>query len=699
MRHPSLLAVALVTALVAACSKKIEPQKSAAAAPPAPPAAAVVPIERPATPVREGSTVVLGTLAGRSVAFVADADTRAVRTIDLNAEQEIASVALGSRPGQLLLTPGGRLAVALRDDGSVALLDAHADGSLVLAKKTSTALEPVALALSPDDANLFVATGWSHELEAFAIDAQGIGTRVFETTVDREPRAVAVSSDGQRAFVAHAASSKLEEVGLSGKIASTTDLGIAASPMILAEPMPEPPHHVLRRPRAMLDAAIPDVDDSGNDDAALPARFARQAYALAHVEIRVGDETRDTFIVPHTEVMTGDPMVISSGYGGGGLVGVNEPAERFVLSLVDAKTGARTMLSKLGNAPDKTGCHLPRGAATDGVGNVYVACFGSDAIMAFHAGQKTYAEELPSDPRDKLVVNASGEMVAKTHVKKIPYLAVEATGRVPVAAGPSGVALDAAGQRLVAFSQIDGAVSIVSLASFGWTHPSAKTIKLLRSSGLSELAARGRRIFFSGGDARIAEDGRACSSCHPEGRDDGLTWSTPDGPRQTILLAGREKRQGPFGWLGKHASLQVHMETTMKNLKGAGLPLADRDALAAFVSQLDTPAGKWRSLTAEEIHGRDVFQSGDAQCSSCHAPSSGFTDHDTHDVKSATASDKDRSFLVPSLAGVGGSAPYFHDGRYATLEELLDKCDGTMGSTKQMSGADKRALAAYLRTL
>ena len=107
-----------------------------------------------------------------------------------------------------------------------------------------------------------------------------------------------------------------------------------------------------------------------------------------------------------------------------------------------------------------------------------------------------------------------------------------------------------------------------------------------------------------------------------------------------------------------------------------------------------------RAPPTRESHGRDVFNAGDGpQCASCHAEKTGFTDHDTHDVKSATFTDQNKEFLVPSLTSIGGSAPYFHDGRYGSLEELIDKCDGTMGSTKQMSAGDKRALAAYLRTL
>jgi DNA-binding beta-propeller fold protein YncE len=718
---------------MAACSKKAQ-QTAVEQAPPE--EAAQIPtvaIERPATPSREGSSLVLGKLDGKKVAFVGDEDTGTVRTIDLGSKREVGAVVLGGRPGQLLLTKAGQLAVALRDDASVALINAHADGTLVLAKKTTTASEPVGLALSPDDATLFVASGYSHALQAYRIDDQGIGDRTLDVPVEREARAVSISADGNRAFVAHAASSKLEVVDIAGaKIAQTTDLGIPASPFgalgmmvpprriaISRLPMPIMPSR--SQTHVMFDALVPVVtiandgvsnavfDDcfdceTNNTGVGLPARFARQGYVLAHVMLPTAKGPEEVFVVPHTEVMTGDPMIISTGYGGGGFEGdIDEPTERFTLSLIDVTSGKRKLLAQPGDARNKDGCHLPRGAATDGTGNVYVACFGSDSLMAFSVGEKSVDVPVEPNPKEKLrfLVDKKGDVKAKVATTKVTFLAMNAVGRVPVAAGPSGVAIDTEDiKRLVSFSQLDGALSLVSLDAFGSkTPPVVETIKLLRSSGLTEQASTGRRLFFSGGDQRIAKDGRACSSCHPDGREDGLVWSTPDGPRQTIMLAGRVNRQGPFGWLGKHPTLQVHMTTTMKNLKGTGLEPSEQDALAAYLVSLKGPTQKWRALTDDEVHGRDIFNSGDAQCASCHNEKLGFTDHDTHDVKSATASDQAKAFLVPSLTNVGGSAPYFHDGRFATLEELIDKCDGNMGATKQLNPNDKKALAAYLRTL
>ena len=51
------------------------------------------------------------------------------------------------------------------------------------------------------------------------------------------------------------------------------------------------------------------------------------------------------------------------------------------------------------------------------------------------------------------------------------------------------------------------------------------------------------------------------------------------------------------------------------------------------------------------------------------------------------------------LAFVGLTAPYFHDGRWKSLDDLVEGCDGVMGHTKHLSSSDKQALVAYLRTL
>jgi cytochrome c peroxidase len=212
--------------------------------------------------------------------------------------------------------------------------------------------------------------------------------------------------------------------------------------------------------------------------------------------------------------------------------------------------------------------------------------------------------------------------------------------------------------------------------------------------------ALGRILFHSVGDTRISHDGRACASCHPDGRDDGLTWATPNGPRRSIALAGRISESAPFSWTGSEHELKEHMTITFDRLKGAGgLRSMELDALATYVKALPPPPPHKKAQDAKAARGQAIFASEAAECSSCHK-GEGTTDNKHHDVQSKTASDKaPQGFNTPSLKFVGGGGPYFHDGRYKTLRDLLTDSDRKMGHTKQLSNEDLEALEAYLRTL
>ena len=64
-----------------------------------------------------------------------------------------------------------------------------------------------------------------------------------------------------------------------------------------------------------------------------------------------------------------------------------------------------------------------------------------------------------------------------------------------------------------------------------------------------------------------------------------------------------------------------------------------------------------------------------------------------------TKKDSDRFlFKVPSLRNVTRTAPYFHDGSLATLDEAIRKM-GTYQLGKNLTDADIRSIAAWLETL
>jgi cytochrome c peroxidase len=90
--------------------------------------------------------------------------------------------------------------------------------------------------------------------------------------------------------------------------------------------------------------------------------------------------------------------------------------------------------------------------------------------------------------------------------------------------------------------------------------------------------------------------------------------------------------------------------------------------------------------------GKAVFESPVTGCTGCHSGDL-YTDEDRHRVGSGG------SFVTPALVGLARSAPYFHDGRYRTLEDLLSRTSGRMGSSKNLSPDDRAALVAFLHSI
>jgi len=166
------------------------------------------------------------------------------------------------------------------------------------------------------------------------------------------------------------------------------------------------------------------------------------------------------------------------------------------------------------------------------------------------------------------------------------------------------------------------------------------------------------------------------------------------GPRQTPMLAGRLVGTAPYGWEGDRLTVGAYIANTVERLGGKGLQTQDIDDLTAFLLVLRAPPQAAPDATLVR-RGHSLFEDS-AGCGTCHT--GGSTDATVHGV-SATAQDIKTSFDTPSLQFIGGTAPYFHDGRYSTLEALLADPGSAMGHSASLPERDRAALAAYLRSL
>jgi cytochrome c peroxidase len=155
------------------------------------------------------------------------------------------------------------------------------------------------------------------------------------------------------------------------------------------------------------------------------------------------------------------------------------------------------------------------------------------------------------------------------------------------------------------------------------------------------------------------------------------------------------------------------------------------------------------NFTAEELRGKEIFM-GNAKgpnidpfgnvidngaCAGCHAAPmfndggsersiSAYDDNDTGNGRGVNigldkvSKDKgtgDGSFKIPSLRNIELTGPFMHDGRFKTLEEVVDhynekiqpaanlhrKLKDNNGKPKRFNftDADKKALVAFMKTL
>jgi hypothetical protein len=193
-----------------------------------------------------------------------------------------------------------------------------------------------------------------------------------------------------------------------------------------------------------------------------------------------------------------------------------------------------------------------------------------------------------------------------------------------------------------------------------------------------------------------AGGGVACASCHPEGGEDGRTWSFVClGPRRTQSLRGGLSGTEPFHWDGDMSNFAQLVQTVFVGRMSGPQPTDAQTA--AMLHWLDSiPELPNPAPTAPDAveRGRALFNSPTIGCAACHAGSR-FTNNLSVDVGTGLTAQ------VPSLRGVGWRAPFLHTGCAPTLADRFGACGGgdKHGHTSGLKASDVADLTAFLETL
>jgi len=280
----------------------------------------------------------------------------------------------------------------------------------------------------------------------------------------------------------------------------------------------------------------------------------------------------------------------------------------------------------------------------------------------------------------------------------------------------------------------------------------------------------GRMLFFDpilSGDSTLS-----CAGCHKPQfafSDGGNQFSKGiagmDGARQTPTIINPMWLPSQF-WDGRRTSLELQAIEPVKNPIEMNLPWDEvikrlkrhsqynllftnafgtneitpslvTEAIAQFERTLISSNSKYDKVLrgelflddpappmASELRGFDIFFTENGDCFHCHGTPALFTDNLFHNngldsifsdlgLESFTGDSKDRAkFKTPTLRNIEFSAPYMHDGRFNTLEEVVNFYSGGLKFSAtidplmkkigqgglQLNVQEKKDLVAFLKT-
>ncbi len=158
----------------------------------------------------------------------------------------------------------------------------------------------------------------------------------------------------------------------------------------------------------------------------------------------------------------------------------------------------------------------------------------------------------------------------------------------------------------------------------------------------------------------------------------------------------------PYGNDGRMPSLRDFVHNVIVNeFAGPEPSSVILDAIVAYIQDIDFlpnpslgPGGRLIGTISEsERRGEALFKKPfphdpNLNCASCHVPSGAFVDHQQHDVGSGGL------FKTPTLRNADFNAPYFHDGRFDSYDQVVAHFDKVFDLG--LSAQDRGDLVAYL---
>ena len=576
--------------------------------------------------------------------YVALDDLDEVAEADVTSGKVLRRAKVPGGPFGVALDAGGaRLFVACRHEDRVVVLDTR---DFTERARVTVGLRPtdIAYCRTADGERLIVPNSGSNDVSVLTVEPLREQVR---TEAGREPYAVTVSADGSRAYIAN-------------RMAMQTEM--------------------LTPPASEITVLDPATGRVVQRDALASAHLAEGVAVVPRRGWVLNSLVAVRNLVPITQVKDG--WVMSTGLG---------------LSRPDGSVTEVPLDEANAYFADPSGV-----VATPDGRRAFVAAGGADVVTAIDLDRlAAWLESADAAAREDAIRDMA-----------LSYRFVLA--RIPTGANPRRLALSPDGKTLFVAERLADGILLVDTQTL-----QTKGRIALGDGGAADPIRLGERVFSS---AQYTFQGQFdCRSCHPDGHVDGLAYDF-DGSgvgdnlldnRSLCGVAGTE----PFKWNGKNPTLQFQDGPRFARvlMRTDPIPGPQLDELAAFLQHLPPertlPATRvGRPLTPAEERGRHLFFATrrpdgtpipvNLRCQTCHTPPL-FTNRLRASVGTELPRDPKEGFDTPHLLGIGASAPYLHDGRARTLEELwtVYQKNDRHGVSSYWSKEQLNDLVEYLKTL
>lgn len=332
----------------------------------------------------------------------------------------------------------------------------------------------------------------------------------------------------------------------------------------------------------------------------------------------------------------------------------------------------------------------------------FISHAGADCISAINI-----------DSVRSLMAGATPEML-RTYPDNLGISSRYVIKRIHTGPNPKGLALSPDGKILYVAEMLEDKIAVINTDKL-------ETVASIDLGGPGRItvARRGRRLFNNA--SHTFQNQYCCYTCHPDMHEDGLVYNMAGkdmGRNVTNTMSLREiSETAPYKWSGTNLTVykQDGMRFSTFLTRTESFSYKDLDALVAYIlTGIRQPPNliynPENHPTESQLRGKAIFDRSvdnngkvipvNNRCITCHPPPY-YTNKKLEYVNTLSATDDSILFDTPGLENIYASAPYLHDGRAVTLEEIWTKYGkkDMHGEANDMTKNQLNDLVDYLKSL